>query len=98
MFRCPAVRQSLRASFTSINLRQELGAGAIESPVESQHQDSERVLPCLLVTATIFLTTLKVFLTPEWSGGTLNGRIEFHLEAMKWMFLLVAILVCTLAG
>lgn len=31
----------------------------------------------------------KVFLTPEWSGGIVNGRIDFYLGAKKWAIELV---------
>jgi hypothetical protein len=62
--------------------RRELGAGAIQLPVEAQYQNQ-------FYHACYKILKNKVFLTPEWSGGIVNGRIDFYLGAKKWAIELV---------
>jgi hypothetical protein len=65
------------SQFSRTSPRRELGAGAIQLPVEAHYQNQ-------FYRACYRILKKKVFLTPEWSGGILKGRIDFYLRAMKW--------------
>src|SRR5436305_2456804 len=69
-----AVRKFSRVSLSSVD--RGIGPGAVKGPVEAQYQD-EFYRACH--------SELKVYLTSEWSGSSLVGRIDFRIRDMKWV-------------
>jgi hypothetical protein len=69
-----AVREFSRVSLSSVD--RGIGPGAVKRPVEAQYQD-EFYRACH--------SELKVYLTSEWSGSSLAGRVDFRIKEMKWV-------------
>jgi hypothetical protein len=69
-----AVRAFSRVSLSSIE--RGIGPGAVSRPLEAQYQD-EFYRACH--------SELNVYLTSEWSGSSLVGRIDFYIKDMKWV-------------
>lgn len=65
--------------FSPVALRSEgnLGAGALERPVEAQFQD-EFYRSCYT------LLNKHLYLTSEWSGKVKGGRVDFRVRYKKW--------------
>jgi len=69
-----AVREFSRVSLSSVE--RGIGSGAINRPLEAQYQD-EFYRACY--------SELGIYLTSEWSGSSLVGRIDFHVRDVKWV-------------
>ena len=69
-----AVREFSYVSLSSVE--RGIGSGAINRPLEAQYQD-EFYRACH--------SELNVYLTSEWSGSSLVGRIDFRIKEMKWV-------------
>jgi hypothetical protein len=68
-----AVGEFSHVSLSSVE--RGIGPGAVNRPLEAQYQD-EFYRAC---------SELKVYLTSEWSGSSLVGRIDFHIKEVKWV-------------
>jgi hypothetical protein len=69
-----AVSEFSRVSLSSIE--RGIGPGAVNRPLEAQYQD-EFYRVCH--------SNFNVYLTSEWSGSSLVGRIDFHVRDVKWV-------------
>jgi len=69
-----AVGEFSRVSLSSVE--RGLGPGAVNRPLEAQYQD-EFYRVCH--------SEFNVYLTSEWSGSSLVGRIDFHVKDVKWV-------------
>ena len=69
-----AVRVFSRVSLSSVE--RDIGPGAVNRPLEAQYQD-EFYRACH--------SEFNVYLTSEWSGSSLVGRIDFHVKDVKWV-------------
>ena len=68
------MREFSRVSLSSVE--RGIGPGAINRPLEAQYQD-EFYRACY--------SELGVYLTSEWSGSSLVGRVDFHIKDVKWV-------------
>jgi hypothetical protein len=69
-----AAREFSSVSLSSVE--RGIGPGAVNRPLEAQYQD-EFYRVCH--------SEFNVYLTSVWSGNSLGGRIDFHVEDVKWV-------------